>query len=58
MKVTLYIAASMDGYIAGPGGEINWLSVVDQPGKDYGYYQFYDSRCPGYRQQDLRFARR
>ena len=43
MKVTLYIAASVDGYIAGPGREIDWLSVVDQPGEDYGYYQFYDS---------------
>jgi len=43
MKVTLYIAASVDGYIAGPGREIEWLSVVDQPGEDYGYYKFYDS---------------
>jgi dihydrofolate reductase len=41
MKVTLYIAASVDGYRA--GREIDWLSVVDQPGEDYGYYQFYDS---------------
>ena len=43
MKVTLYIAASVDGYISGQGGEIDWLSVVHQQGKDYGYYQFYDS---------------
>lgn len=43
MKVTLYIAGSVDGYIAGPGRDIDWLSVVDQPGADYGYYHFYDS---------------
>ena len=40
MKVTLYIAASVDGYIAGPGRDIDSLSVVDQPGEDYGYYHF------------------
>lgn len=43
MKITLYIAASLDGYIAGPNGEIDWLSMADHPGEDYGYYQFYDS---------------
>jgi len=43
MKVTLYIAASVDGFIAGPDGEIDWLSMVDHPDEDYGYYQFYDS---------------
>lgn len=43
MKVTLYIAASLDGYIAGPNGEIDWLDLVDRPGEDYGYHQFYDS---------------
>ncbi|HEU0022007.1 MAG TPA: dihydrofolate reductase family protein [Dehalococcoidia bacterium] len=43
MKVTLYIAASVDGFIAGPDGEIDWLSMVDRPGEDYGYHQFYDT---------------
>ena len=43
MKITLYIAPTLDGYIAGPNGEIDWLSVLEQPGEDYGYAQFYDS---------------
>ncbi len=32
-----FIATSLDGYIAGPGGEIDWL-FTDQ---DYGYTSFY-----------------
>lgn len=43
MKITLYIAASLDGFIAGPNGEIDWLSMVDIPGEDYGYNDFYNS---------------
>ena len=32
-----FIATSLDGYIAGPAGEIDWL-FTDQ---DYGYTPFY-----------------
>ena len=38
-KVILFIATSLDGYIAGPAGEIDWL-FQDQ---DYGYAEFYES---------------
>jgi dihydrofolate reductase len=35
--LTCFIATSLDGYIAGPSGEIDWL-FTDQ---DYGYTQFF-----------------
>ncbi len=38
-KVILFIAASLDGYIARKDGSIDWL-FADQ---DYGYKAFYDS---------------
>jgi dihydrofolate reductase len=39
-KVILYIAMSLDGYIAKHNGDINFLSVVDTPDTDYGYADF------------------
>jgi dihydrofolate reductase len=36
-KLILFIGTSLDGYIAGPNGEIDWL-FADQ---DYGYTDFY-----------------
>ena len=36
-KLTYFVACSLDGYIAGPGGAIDWL-FTDQ---DYGYAAFY-----------------
>ena len=35
-KVILFVAASLDGFIAGPQGQIDWL-FTDQ---DYGYAEF------------------
>ncbi len=45
MPTTLYIAASLDSYIAGPNGEIDFLDSVNNPeGKeDYGYHAFFAS---------------
>lgn len=42
-KVILFIAASLDGFIAKPDGDISFLSAVEQPGEDYGYSAFLDS---------------
>ena len=39
-KVMLYIAMSIDGYIAKEDGDIGWLSIVDSPPEDYGYEDF------------------
>jgi dihydrofolate reductase len=39
-KVILYIAASVDGYIAKPGDDLSFLSLVQQEGEDYGYSNF------------------
>jgi dihydrofolate reductase len=37
----VYIAQSLDGYIAGPNGEIDWLEDIDNQGKsDFGYASF------------------
>lgn len=42
-KVILYIAISLDGFIAKPDGDISFLSVVEQEGEDYGYSAFFES---------------
>lgn len=39
-KIMLYIAMSLDGYIAKEDGDISWLSMVDNPPEDYGYEEF------------------
>src|SRR5688572_27657367 len=36
-KLILFIAMSLDGYIAKEDGDISWLSKVETPGEDYGY---------------------
>ena len=40
-KLRLYIATTLDGYIAGPNGELDWLEAAGD--LDYGYEEFYTS---------------
>ncbi|OJW80215.1 MAG: dihydrofolate reductase [Bacteroidetes bacterium 46-16] len=39
-KVILYIAMSLDGYIARENNELDFLKIVERAGEDYGYYDF------------------
>lgn len=39
-KAILYIAMSLDGYIAKPNDDLSFLSLVQQEGEDYGYNDF------------------
>lgn len=38
--ITLYIASSLDGFIARKDGDISWLEAYQQEGQDYGYSEF------------------
>lgn len=42
-KVILYIATSLDGYIAGENDNLDFLKVVEKEGEDYGYSEFIKS---------------
>ncbi len=39
-KLILYIAMSLDGYIAKPNDDLSFLSIVEQDDQDYGYSDF------------------
>lgn len=39
-KIILYVASSLDGFIAGRNGDISWLDAYQVEGEDYGYSEF------------------
>jgi dihydrofolate reductase len=43
VQCSVYIAASLDGFIARLDGRIDWLATVERAGEDYGYQRFRDS---------------
>jgi dihydrofolate reductase len=45
MRASVYIATSLDGFIARENGDLDWLSGADieGSGEDYGFHEFMDS---------------
>lgn len=39
-KLSLFIAISLDGYIAKPNDDLSFLNIVEKEGEDYGYSEF------------------
>lgn len=39
-KLSLFIATSLDGYIAKPNDDLSFLKLVEKEGEDYGYSEF------------------
>lgn len=39
-KLSIFIATSLDGYIAKPNDDLSFLSLAEKEGEDYGYADF------------------
>ena len=39
-KISLFIATSLDGYIAKPDDDLSFLRLIEKEGEDYGYEEF------------------
>jgi dihydrofolate reductase len=42
-KISLFIAMSLDGYIAKPNDDLSFLKPIEKEGEDYGYAEFTDT---------------
>ncbi len=42
-KISLFIATSLDGYIAKSNDDLSFLKLVEKEGEDYGYAKFTDT---------------
>jgi dihydrofolate reductase len=42
-RCSVFIASSLDGFIARPDGTFDFLSVVEREGEDYGFADFFGS---------------
>jgi dihydrofolate reductase len=42
-RCSVFIATSLDGYIARADGTFDFLSIVERPGEDYGFAEFFSS---------------
>lgn len=42
-RCSVFIATSLDGYIARPDGTFDFLSIVERPDEDYGFADFFAS---------------
>lgn len=40
-RCSVFIATSLDGFIARPDGTFDFLSIVEQPDEDYGFADFF-----------------
>ena len=43
IKVSVFLGLSLDGFIAGPNGELDWLGIVDTKPEEVGYPELMNS---------------